>query len=147
MDFLLVFYYLLFGLILFLPFLIFYFRFKEEVSPFGRDESEALQPLLQKKRNLLDSLKDVRSDFDSGKLSEEEFQSQSIPYIQALDEIESSLEETKSNPNQKMGKITAAIGNQTASGKFAPWNCHSCGFSISIPNAKFCPNCGASMLA
>ncbi len=147
MDFLLVFYYLLFGLILFLPFFIFYYRFKEDVSPFGKDESEMLKPLLQKKRNLLDSLKDVRSDFDSGKLSEEEFQSQSIPYIEELDEIESAITESKINPKQKNSKLTVATGNQTESGKFAPWKCHSCGFSIPIPNAKFCPNCGASMLA
>jgi rubrerythrin len=142
MDFLLYFYYLVFGIILISPFLLFYYRYSEDMSPFGEDIDRNVMPLLEKKRNLLDSLKDVRSDFDSGKLTEEEFQSQSIPYIEELEQLEENLSQLrlKQVNEATTSKVTQIKG-------FQPWVCASCGFSIPIPNAKYCPNCGVTLIA
>ncbi|MCW7494178.1 zinc ribbon domain-containing protein [Leptospira sp. 2 VSF19] len=136
MDFLLYLYCLLFGIILVAPFLVFYYRFRLDESPFGKDEGAYLKPFTERKNNLLDSLKDIRSDFDSGKLTEEEFQTQSLPYIEALDSLEVELKEKKANvailPTPKINEN---------------WTCASCGSFVAIPNAKFCPNCGVGRLA
>ncbi|TGN20730.1 zinc ribbon domain-containing protein [Leptospira idonii] len=138
MDFLLYFYILLFGIILLLPFVIFYLRFQSHVSPFGEDEDQTLLALTQKKRNLLDSLKDVRSDYYAKKLTEEEFQTLSLPFLQELDDLESKI------GNRKKESVPQTIIPVPSS---AGWKCGNCGSAISIPNANFCPNCGTSRLA
>lgn len=136
MDFLLYFYSALFGIILITPFLLFYYRFQVDESPFGRETEAHLKAILEKKSNLLDSLKDIRSDYDSGKLSEEEFQSQSIPYIEELEKVETLLIEKRKNT------VVTEIP------KINPnWTCGNCGSFVAVPNAKFCPNCGTSRLA
>ncbi|GBF42622.1 hypothetical protein LPTSP2_19120 [Leptospira ellinghausenii] len=136
MDFLLYFYSVLFGIILIAPFLVFYYRFQVDESPFGKEMDPQLRAIYEKKNNLLDSLKDIRSDFDSGKLTEEEFQTQSIPYIEELESVESTLMEKSKN---------LVILEQPKINK--DWTCSNCGSFVSVPNAKFCPNCGTSRLA
>ncbi|XDD47271.1 zinc ribbon domain-containing protein [Leptospira sp. WS39.C2] len=136
MDFLLYFYSILFGIILIAPFVLFYYRFQIDESPFGKDTDAHLKAIYEKKSNLLDSLKDIRSDFDSGKLTEEEFQTQSIPYIEALETVESDLLENQ----KRQTTITQPKINKD-------WTCANCGSFVSIPNAKFCPNCGTSRMA
>ncbi|WP_411821791.1 zinc ribbon domain-containing protein [Leptospira sp. 'Mane'] len=143
MDFLLYFYILLFGIILLSPFLIFYQYFQINSSPFGKDSEEELLPYIQKKQNLVDSLKDVRSDFHSKKLTEEEFQSLSLPFLQKLDEVELEIKNFKISENTKEQTIQTLEPQKTIEG----WTCRSCGTSISIPNANFCPSCGSSRLA
>ncbi|MDZ4727297.1 MAG: zinc ribbon domain-containing protein [Leptospira sp.] len=138
MDFLLYSFYLLFGMILITPFLLFHYKFDELQSPFGRDKNEHLLPFLQKKSNLLDTLKDLRSDFHSGKISEEEFQSNSIPFLQELDEIEAQLSQL---PDKNLIQTLSPVKVS------AEWKCDNCGSYISLPKAKFCPECGNSRLA
>ncbi|PJZ85266.1 zinc ribbon domain-containing protein [Leptospira harrisiae] len=135
MDFLLYLYCLVFGIILIAPFVLFHYRFRLDESPFGRDENAHLKPITEKKRNLLDSLKDIRSDFDSGKLTEEEFQIQSLPYIEALDSVELELKTVKSN-------VTVMNSPKIIEN----WTCANCGSFVAVPNAKFCPNCGTGRL-
>ncbi|MDF3819365.1 zinc ribbon domain-containing protein [Leptospira sp. 96542] len=136
MDFLLVLYSLFFGIILISPFLIFHFRFKETESPFGKEVDPHLKALLEKRNNLLDSLRDVRTDFDSGKLTEDEFQANSIPYIEELEVLESSMQKLKA---ETVTIFTPKILNH--------WTCQNCGAEVAIPNAKFCPQCGTSLTA
>ncbi|MCG6139571.1 zinc ribbon domain-containing protein [Leptospira mtsangambouensis] len=136
MDFLLYLYCLVFGIILIAPFVLFHYRFRLDESPFGKDEDAHLKPIAEKKRNLLDSLKDIRSDFDSGKLTEEEFQIQSLPYIEALDSVELELKTKKTN----VTVLNTPKINEN-------WTCSNCGSFVAVPNAKFCPNCGTSRLA
>ncbi|ABZ93352.1 zinc ribbon domain-containing protein [Leptospira biflexa] len=136
MDFLLYFYSVLFGIILIAPFILFYYRFQVDESPFGKETEAHLKAIYEKKSNLLDSLKDIRSDFDSGKLTEEEFQSQSIPYIEELETVESELvEKRKGTVTMNQPKINSN------------WTCANCGSFVPVPNAKFCPNCGTGRLA
>ncbi|WP_244594325.1 zinc ribbon domain-containing protein [Leptospira ryugenii] len=136
MDFLLYFYFLLFGMILILPFLVFYLRGQGEGSPFRKDESEYLQPYLQKRENLLDSLKDLRSDFSSGKITEEEFKSNSLPLLGELESLETSKEQMV---NSTLETVPVKI--------IEGWQCQQCGAYTKLPNAKFCPECGASRYA
>ncbi|MGV3667771.1 MAG: zinc ribbon domain-containing protein [Leptospira bouyouniensis] len=136
MDFLLYFYSVLFGIILIAPFVLFYYRFQVDESPFGKESEAHLKAIYEKKSNLLDTLKDIRSDFDSGKLTEEEFQSQSIPYIEELERLESDLSEKRKNV------VTMAEPKINEN-----WTCANCGSFVPVPNAKFCPNCGTSRLA
>ncbi|TGN10517.1 zinc ribbon domain-containing protein [Leptospira ilyithenensis] len=143
MDFLLYFYILLFGIILLSPFLIFYYYFQIDSSPFGKDSEEDLLPFVQKKQNLLDSLKDVRSDFHSRKLTEEEFQSLSVPFLQKLDEVELEIKNFKETKNLTGQTIQTLEPQKTVEG----WTCRNCGTAISIPNANFCPSCGSGKLA
>ncbi|TGK87322.1 zinc ribbon domain-containing protein [Leptospira noumeaensis] len=139
MDFLLYLYCLFFGIILIAPFVLFYYKFRLDESPFGKDEEAFVRPIAEKKRNMLDSLKDIRSDFDSGKLTEEEFQSQSLPYIEALDTIEIELKDKKLKQTNVNLLQTPKINEN--------WTCASCGSFVAVPNAKFCPNCGTGRLA
>lgn len=138
MDFLLYSYYLLFAIILLTPFLLFHFKFEENSSPFGNDINESLMPLKQKKANTLDSLKDLRSDFYSGKISEEEFQSISIPFLNELDSIESQLTNLKTNAIPQTLEPIKISGD---------WKCSNCGSLIQVPRANFCPECGSSRMA
>jgi hypothetical protein len=138
MDFLLYSYYLFFALILLTPFVLFHYKYSEASSPFGRDQDENLLPYFQKKANTLDTLKDLRSDFHSGKITEEEFQNTSIPFLEELDALEIKLTEL-----QKQGDIQTLAPIQIQ----ANWTCANCGSFISLPKAKFCPECGNSRLA
>ncbi|TGL57081.1 zinc ribbon domain-containing protein [Leptospira ognonensis] len=138
MDFLLYSYYLLFSIILLTPFLLFHFKFQENRSTFGSDSNESLMPLKQKKSNTLDSLKDLRSDFHSGKISEEEFQSISIPYLNELDSIEAQLTVLKTRAIPQTLEPVKISGD---------WKCSNCGSLIQVPKAKFCPECGSSRMA
>jgi hypothetical protein len=138
MDFLLYTYYIFFGAIIITPFLLFHFKFREDSSPFGRDQNETLLPFLQKKANTLDSLKDLRSDFYSGKITEEEFQTSSIPFLDELDALESHLTNLKS---------TSVFQTLSPIKVTESWKCETCGSYISLPKAKFCPECGSSRLA
>lgn len=139
MDFLLYLYCLVFGIILIAPFVLFHYKFRLDESPFGKEEDAHLKPITEKKRNLLDSLKDIRSDFDSGKLTEEEFQTQSLPYIEALDSVEIELKDKKTSVANATILQSAKINEN--------WTCASCGSFVAVPNAKFCPNCGTGRLA
>ncbi|MCZ8157791.1 MAG: zinc ribbon domain-containing protein [Leptospira sp.] len=138
MDFLLYFYYLIFGLILFSPFVLFHFKFQESESPFGKDSDENLLPYFQRKANALDSLKDLRSDFHSRKITEEEFQASSLPFLEVLDSIESEIK-----TEQSKGDMQILTQPKVSSG----WVCSNCGSAVSLPTAKFCPECGTSRLA
>jgi rubrerythrin len=138
MDFLLYFYYAIFAAILITPFLLFHYKFQEEHSPFGKDEEESFHPLMQKKANLLDSLKDLRSDFHSGKITEEEFQTTSIPFLDELDALEEELTVLK-----KESFVIPLTPIQVLD----QWKCANCGSFITVPKAKFCPECGNSRLA
>jgi len=138
MDFLLYTYYIIFGLVLVTPFVLFHFKFQEDRSTFGKDLEETFYPILQKKANLLDSLKDLRSDFHSGKITEEEFQSTSIPYLDELDTLEGQLTTLKSDSSVQPLSPLKVLEN---------WKCSNCGSYITIPKAKFCPECGSSRYA
>ncbi len=86
----------------------------------------------------MDSLKDLRSDFHSGKITEEEFQNASIPYLEELENLEVKLTAVKSQSSPQV--LTPVKISEE-------WTCSNCGSYINVPRAKFCPECGSTRLA
>lgn len=138
MDLLLGLYILLFIGILLSPFLVFYFKFQDGVSPFGSDLPEQKIQLLSKQKSDLETLKELRSDFHSKKINESEFQEASLPLLDSLEKTESALKEFKSEASIQV------LSPQTSPPYFV---CNNCGHSVTSPGARFCSQCGTSLLA
>ncbi|TGK00212.1 zinc-ribbon domain-containing protein [Leptospira langatensis] len=131
MDFLLIFFYILLVGLLVSPFLYVAFVVEHKELETETERSE----LFDRRAILLDNLKDLKIEFDTGKLTEQEFKSISAGLIQELEEQDKKIE---------LGPIAKPQPIQTAStAKF----CHNCGFKIEISGAKFCPECGTKLIA
>ncbi len=138
MDYLLGFYILLFIGILIAPYLFFFFKFQNEESPFGSDLPEQKIALLSSQRSQLEALKELRSDFHSKKISESEFQETSLPLLKNLEQLEKNLSEFQVETSIQTLKPISSPPHFT---------CQNCGFSVTTPNARFCSQCGTSLLA
>lgn len=106
MDLLLIFYSVVFVLILISPFFlnrIFYSRSK------SFDSNE--------RKILLDNLRDLKAELDTGKINFEEFEILSIPITEKLETLKVEIH-----------------------------SCKKCGYELKNLNAKFCENCGAKIL-
>jgi len=91
MDWLLYFYILVLSCLLCAPFLFYFFRYTDGSSPFGKEEDPELRKNTAEKKNLLDALKDYRSDLASGKISERDFQEASLPLLAELENLEKQI--------------------------------------------------------
>ncbi|TGK04973.1 zinc ribbon domain-containing protein [Leptospira semungkisensis] len=131
MDFLLIFFYILLVGLLISPFLYVTFFLENKELETETERSE----LFDRRAILLDNLKDLKIEFDTGKLTEQEFKSISAGLIQELEEQDKRIES---------GPIAKAEPAKTAQ---APKFCHNCGFKIEIAGAKFCPDCGTKLVA
>ncbi len=132
MDFLLIFFYILLALILFSPFLYVGFYAEKKNIRLETEQSE----LFNRREVLLENLRDLKTEFDTGKLTESEFRSISAGLIEELEnqdkKIEIGAEKKENLPSQSAAKVQ----------KF----CHNCGFKIELVGAKFCPECGTKLL-
>lgn len=85
MDFLLILYFCLFFAILFFPF---YWIHKTKLDQ--TEQRDEPNNLLQRRRLLLENLKDLKTDMETGKLSKEELEQSSSEIISELEEIDKS---------------------------------------------------------
>ncbi|EKT87496.1 zinc ribbon domain-containing protein [Leptospira santarosai] len=127
MDLLLIpFYIILFGIVI-SPFL--YIRFGIHTKVFESEKSE----LISRREIILENLRDIKIEFDTGKLTEAEFQTISSGIVKDLEDFDEKI--ARSIPKQL----------QTQPPTF-PKYCHECGFKIEIYGAKFCPSCGTKLI-
>ena len=126
MDILLIFYSVLLAGILTTPFL--YIRFNQKIL--STRDSELKSTLDSERKMLLENLKDLKTEMDTGKIQVSEFSELSqdiISNLKTLDEkIQSVREATPSLP---------VVGT-----------CSKCKFHTPIVGAKFCVMCGSSLL-
>lgn len=106
MDLLFILYSLIFLVILVSPFFLNQFLTSKSQN---KEESN-------ERKILLDNLRDLKAELDTGKINFNEFENLSSSIIEKLE----SLKEDKNS-------------------------CKSCGYEIKNPNAKFCENCGAKL--
>ncbi|RHX83750.1 zinc ribbon domain-containing protein [Leptospira stimsonii] len=135
MDLLIIpFYIVLVGIIV-LPFL--YVRFSLNLKS-TESESEKLE-LINRREVILENLRDIKIEFDTGKLTDGEFQSISTGIVKDLEEFDEKIRTIAQNIPQQV---------QTTSGSNAVLTkyCHECGFKIEIYGAKFCPSCGTKLI-
>ena len=86
MDFLLIIYYVIFFIILVYPF------YKLKKTQFMSQTSQIeLEDLKLKRKLLLENLKDLKTDMQTGKLSKQELEQASIEIIRELEEIDFKL--------------------------------------------------------
>ncbi|PJZ51787.1 zinc ribbon domain-containing protein [Leptospira adleri] len=135
MDLLLVPFYIILAGIVVLPF--FYVRYSIDLK--SKDlESEKLE-LINRREVILENLRDIKIEFDTGKLTEEEFQSISKGIVKDLEDFDEKIRTIAQNiPRQNP---TAPTPNEILT-KY----CHECGFKIEIYGAKFCPSCGTKLI-
>ncbi|MBM9579038.1 zinc-ribbon domain-containing protein [Leptospira sp. 201903070] len=135
MDLLLIpFYILLVGIVV-LPFL--YVRFSLDLKSTD-GESEKLE-LINRREVILENLRDIKIEFDTGKLTDGEFQSISNGIVKDLEEFDEKIRTIAQNIPQQAQ--TAPNPNEILT-KY----CHECGFKIEIYGAKFCPSCGTKLI-
>ncbi|MBM9499095.1 zinc-ribbon domain-containing protein [Leptospira sp. 201903071] len=135
MDLLLIpFYILLVGIVV-LPFL--YVRFSIDLKSTD-GESEKLE-LINRREVILENLRDIKIEFDTGKLTDGEFQFISKGIVKDLEEFD-----------ERIRTIAQNIPQQTqatpSSNEILTKYCHECGFKIEIYGAKFCPACGTKLI-
>jgi len=97
------------------------------------EEGDQYHQLLYKKENFLSTLKDLEFEYETGKLSKEDFDEtkedfelKAIQVIKEIEEMEKAAKEAVSKPKKK--------GKQDLF-------CTSCGKKVGS-DAKFCPSCG-----
>ena len=120
MDMVLIFLYVLFGLITVLPFV--YFQKNEKK---GNVVFTNTIELREERRILMDNLKDLKMDLDTGKLTTVEFNDLSQGIIVELQKLDKNISEIPVSVVEK--------------------NLCSCGYKIEIANARFCPSCGKKL--
>ncbi|MEI1278815.1 zinc ribbon domain-containing protein [Leptospira venezuelensis] len=133
MDFLLIFFYIVLVAIIGAPF-VYVSMFAKHI-PYETDPKSS--ELFDRRDVLLDNLKDLKIEFDTGKLTETEFKSISSGLVKELEEQDKRISQGAAATLSKMG--TSA--KPQLGGKF----CHNCGFKIEIFGAKFCPECGTKL--
>lgn len=89
MDFLLILYIVLLCVILLFPFIYLY---KNEIQ---EDFETTADFLLEKRKLLLENLKDLKADKDTNKLNDEEFFTLSQDIVKQLEEIDAKIQQVK----------------------------------------------------
>ncbi|PJZ25351.1 hypothetical protein CH352_15170 [Leptospira hartskeerlii] len=133
MDFLLIFFYIVLVAIVAAPFV--YVSIFAKHIPYETDPKSS--ELFDRRDVLLDNLKDLKIEFDTGKLTETEFKSISSGLVKELEEQDKRI--SLGTPSSTYKTETSA--KPQLGGKF----CHNCGFKIEIFGAKFCPECGTKL--
>ncbi|AOP33184.1 hypothetical protein A0128_04530 [Leptospira tipperaryensis] len=135
MDLLLIPFYIVLVGILVLPFL--YVRFSIDLKSTDV-ESEKLE-LINRREVILENLRDIKIEFDTGKLTDGEFQSISNGIVKDLEEFDEKIRTIAQNIPQQ---TQVAPNTNEILTKY----CHECGFKIEIYGAKFCPSCGTKLI-
>jgi hypothetical protein len=118
MDILLILYSILFFLILVFPFLWFHKRVVQDSKKSQRGE------LKEKRSLLMENLKDLKTDMETGKLSREELEMASEDIVKSLEAVDQEL-----------------LGLQEII-----THCKHCKKEINLDEAKFCAYCGKLLL-
>ncbi|ASV06460.1 zinc ribbon domain-containing protein [Leptospira interrogans] len=124
------FYGILLGIVL-SPFLLIRFVEHSKTSDIESEKSE----LINRREVILENLRDIKIEFDTGKLTESEFHSISSGIVKDLEDFD-----------EKIRSATQNIPKPANSSETIPKFCHKCGFKIAFYGAKFCPSCGTKLL-
>ncbi|TGK15659.1 zinc ribbon domain-containing protein [Leptospira fluminis] len=135
MDFLLIFFYLLLAALVVTPFAYVRFVKRENGSELETEKKE----LVNRREVLLENLKDLKIEFDTGKLTDPEFKSISAGIVQELEEQDRKIKTWSEKSPQQSSEEKNPVPRQ----KY----CHQCGFKIELVGAKFCPECGTKLLS
>ncbi len=125
MDILLILYSIVLTALLASPFLYIHFNQSKILSR----ESEEKSSLNSERKMLLENLKDLKIEMDTGKIQASEFTELSKDIIGDLKELDSKLESIKTSSS--IPQITGI--------------CRKCSFHTTITGAKFCAMCGNSL--
>ncbi|XDD51080.1 hypothetical protein AB3N59_04685 [Leptospira sp. WS92.C1] len=135
MDLLLIPFYIALAAIIIAPFLYVRFAVNQKVS----ETESAKQELINRREVVLENLRDIKIEFDTGKLTEPEFHSISTGIVKDLEEFDNQIRTIARNiPKQQTPS--------PSSSEILPKYCHECGFKIEIYGAKFCPSCGTKLI-
>ncbi|UOG31180.1 zinc ribbon domain-containing protein [Leptospira noguchii] len=124
------FYVVLLGIVL-APFLWIRFVNHSKTSDIESERSE----LINRREVILENLRDIKIEFDTGKLTESEFHSISSGIVKELEDFD-----------EKIRSVAQIIPKQADQTKVVPKFCHECGFKIVFYGANFCPSCGTKLL-
>ncbi|UOG61134.1 zinc ribbon domain-containing protein [Leptospira noguchii] len=124
------FYVVLLGIVL-APFLWIRFVNHSKTSDIESEKSE----LINRREVILENLRDIKIEFDTGKLTESEFHSISSGIVKELEDFD-----------EKIRSVAQIIPKQADQTKVVPKFCHECGFKIVFYGANFCPSCGTKLL-
>ncbi|EKR72278.1 zinc ribbon domain-containing protein [Leptospira noguchii] len=124
------FYVVLLGIVL-APFLWIRFVNHSKTSDIESEKSE----LINRREVILENLRDIKIEFDTGKLTESEFHSISSGIVKELEDFD-----------EKIRSVAQIIPKQADQTEVVPKFCHECGFKIVFYGANFCPSCGTKLL-
>lgn len=124
------FYVVLLGIVL-APFLWIRFVNHSKTSDIESEKSE----LINRREVILENLRDIKIEFDTGKLTESEFHSISSGIVKELEDFD-----------EKIRSVAQIIPKQANPSEVIPKFCHECGFKIVFYGANFCPSCGTKLL-
>lgn len=140
MDFVSIVFYILLLAVVVSPFLyVGIYEQKSGLLPVTKSiPSAELEDLLGKRENALANLNDVKIEFETGKLTQSEFNDTSDKIVLELEDFDRQIEQIKEKVKKsEMPGKTGAAGIKY---------CHECGFKIEIVQAKFCPQCGTKLI-
>ncbi|EMO51763.1 zinc ribbon domain-containing protein [Leptospira noguchii] len=124
------FYVILLGIVL-APFLWIRFVNHSKTSDIESERSE----LILRREVILENLRDIKIEFDTGKLTKSEFHSISSGIVKELEDFD-----------EKIRSVAQIIPKQANPSEVIPKFCHECGFKIVFYGANFCPSCGTKLL-
>jgi rRNA maturation endonuclease Nob1 len=110
---------------------LFFMRGRSAMSPAtGAEENREWELLLAEKEVIYADLKDIEFEFETGKLSEEDYAELRQAYrVRALDVLE------------RIGASTASLEGERRNGRHSPDECRSCGAEFEA-DSRFCRVCG-----
>ena len=124
------------------------------------EEGDQYHQLLARKENLLEAIKDLSFDFETGKLSEEDynltkadFELQAIEVIKEVDEMKTKAEAEHARTINSAKNQTVASEKQHGATPEAKVTvkahafCPHCGTALRGEGFKFCPSCGKQLSA
>ncbi|NUM40443.1 MAG: zinc ribbon domain-containing protein [Leptospiraceae bacterium] len=133
MDFLLIFYSLILALFFLSPF--FYAKIVKKNHIPSKEDFQNIDPLWIKRNLLLENLKDLKYEHQTGKSSILEFDEIASPIISELKQIDEVL----GNGNISNPKL---LIEQLPDAKLL---CNACTVEIPLKHANFCPHCGKQL--
>ncbi len=110
-------------------------------------EETALHHLLSRKDSIYMAMKDLEFDFQTGKLSDDDYESLRQKFVLQAGEVLEEIDDMR--PGKKGGakagaKKKAATATVVKADEADEQTCDECGFAYSEDN-KFCQSCGAEL--
>ena len=120
---------------------------RERDIPPAPVENPVLKDLENRRKVLLENLKDLQFEYHQGKLSDEDYQSLKTGFLYDLAGLMDSLERMQSPKGREVKKpaeppLKAKAKAKPASDTSARVKCPSCAFD-NPPSNRFCGGCGA----